>query len=324
MFQAVCMQSLTAGIHGNFCEKTLYSCCSVVSNGKQTVRVSFPLFMPELKVNSKLTPSTPVSSHEPLPSPEMLAATMQSIDQLAMWLENTGLSGGAIAQWKYNCLATTFPALGNLVESAKSLIGTTLSVPEMGMSVTSLATLLSESCEKKIKPADVNQALVELGLQVRIEKERVWELTLSGREYGQTLLATSKTNEWSGTQIKWFKSVIPLLEEYFPSHGGPNEPAENSENKTSLRTQKTKATDKREYWFLEERAKHLGWKTNASQRIHLEMYATDSYKERHGKLPGKQLFKNAQATAYPVADVDLLDAAINKVMTQTNGSVQKQ
>jgi hypothetical protein len=280
--------------------------------------------MPELKANSKLTPSTPVSIKEPLPSPEMLAATMQSIDQLAQWLENTGLSPAALAQWKYNCLATTIPALGNLIESAKSLIGTTLSVPEMGMSVTELATLLTEGCGRKIKPADVNQALVELGLQVRMEKEQVWELTLSGREYGQTLLATSKTNKWSGTQVKWFKSVIPLLEEYFPSQEDPNEPAENSAKKTYLKTQKTLAKDNREYWFLEERAKHLGWKTNASQRIHLEMYATDSYKERHGKLPGKQLFKNAQATAYPVADVDLLDAAINKVMTQNNVSVQKQ
>ncbi|HEY9813695.1 MAG TPA: hypothetical protein V6D31_09195 [Candidatus Sericytochromatia bacterium] len=40
----------------------------------------------------------------------------------------------------------------------------------------------------------------------------------------------------------------------------------------------------------------------------------DFYKARHGKPPGKQLFKNTQSTAIPATDVDLLDEAINKVI----------
>ncbi|AFZ15700.1 hypothetical protein Cri9333_4944 (plasmid) [Crinalium epipsammum PCC 9333] len=254
-----------------------------------------------------------------LPTPDNLAATMQTIDTLAGWLENTGIASGAIAQWKYNCLATTFPALSNLVESAKTLLGSTMPIPETGMGVTELANLLTESCERKIKPADVNQALVALGFQVRQEALRVWELTESGSEFGMALLATSKTNTWSGAQVKWFKSVIPLLEEHFQSQSDSNEQVAESRNG------KSHAPDsERQYWFMEERVKHLGLKSNADQRLHIDMYVADSYKERHGKPPGKQLFKNTQSTAVPVADVDLLDEAINKVIVKTNGHLTKK
>ncbi|AFZ15559.1 hypothetical protein Cri9333_4786 (plasmid) [Crinalium epipsammum PCC 9333] len=50
----------------------------------------------------------------------------------------------------------------------------------------------------------------------------------------------------------------------------------------------------------------------------------DFYKERHGKPPGKQLFKNTQSTAIPATDVDLLDEAINKVISITNGNLNKK
>jgi len=205
-------------------------------------------------------------------------------------------------------------------------------VPDTGMGVTVLATLLSESCQNKIKPADVNKALVELGLQVRQEKERVWELTDAGMEHGQSFLATSKTNDWQGVQVKWFKSVIPLLEDYFLSDAPLSETTEPqqvqveksaSASKTRSSTNSNKATETREFWLVEERAKHNGVKTNANQRLHIEMYATDSYKQRHGKPPTKQQVKNTSSTAYPVADVDLLDAAINTVMALPQGTVTK-
>lgn len=254
-----------------------------------------------------------------LPTPETIAVTMQSIDQLAGWLENTGIASAAIAQWKYNCLATTYPALSNLVESAKTLLGSTIPVPDPGMSVTELATLLTESCERKIKPADVNQTLVALGFQVRKEKERVWELTEAGSEFGMALLATSKTNTWSGAQVKWFKSVIPVLEEHFQSQSNSNEQVAESRNgKTYAQKEPS------QYWFIEERVKHLGLKSNADQRLHIDMYVADFYKERHGKPPGKQLFKNTQSTAIPATDVDLLDEAINKVIAITNGNLTKK
>lgn len=276
-------------------------------------------------------PSTPSPKHLIMPSPDEIAAAMQSIDVLAGWLANTGLSEAAIAQWKYNALASLFPALSNLVESAKSLIGTTQIVPETGLSVTELASIITESCAKKIKAVDINKALVELGLQIRKEQERVWELTEAGSQYGQIFLATSKTNDWSGPQVKWLKSVIPLLEDYFQSFD-EEDINESQKAKASLQKSGSSAhksansTSKeasRESWFIEERVKHLKQKANANQLIHIEMYANDFYKERHGKIPSKQPFKKSQASAFPVADVDILDTAIEKVMSQIQGTATK-
>ncbi len=51
------------------------------------------------------------------------------------------------------------------------------------------------------------------------------------------------------------------------------------------------------------------------------MYLVNAYKARHGKLPGKQLFKNAQVTAIPVSNIDLLDEAIEKVIAKRNESL---
>lgn len=272
--------------------------------------------------------STPPPNISSLPDRDEIAAAMASIDLIAGWLENTGLPSAAIAQWKYNCLASTFPALGNVAESAKSLIGTTMPVPDSGMNVTEVATILSESCQTKIKPADVNKALVELGLQIRKEKERIWELTEAGSEYAQAFLATSKTSSWSGAQIKWFKSVLPLLENYFQSIAAQTGEPENqqiiAETPNATSTNLPKLTEAREFWFIEERAKHLGFKVNANQLIHIQMYASDAYKERHGQPPSKQAFKKSQADAYPVEDVDILDLAINKLMSRNNGTATKQ
>jgi hypothetical protein len=64
----------------------------------------------------------------------------------------------------------------------------------------------------------VNQALVELGFQVRPDNgKRIWQLTEQGKEYGFSRLATSKTNDWSGPQVTWQEAIIPVLINYFES-----------------------------------------------------------------------------------------------------------
>ena len=70
------------------------------------------------------------------------------------------------------------------------------------------------------------------------------------------------------------------------------------------------------FWFIPQRAKHLGLEISASQRMKIEMWANESYKERHGQIPKKQPFRGTQASAYPTADLDLLDATIKGVVAQ--------
>lgn len=192
------------------------------------------------------------------------------------------------------------------------------------------AATLSEY--RKIKPADVNQALVALGFQIRKEKDKVWELTEGGREFGMALLATSKTNTWSGASVKWFKSIIPMLEKYFQSQSDSHQQiaeSSNGKSNTDIKTSQQPPTTfsptvtineepEQKVWFIEERIKHLGLKSSANQRVHLELYLAESYKERNGKPPGKQTYKNKSCTIVPASDVDLLDEAINKALKQNN------
>jgi hypothetical protein len=71
-----------------------------------------------------------------------------------------------------------------------------------------------------------------------------------------------------------------------------------------------------EFWFIQQRVKELGLEISANQRMKIEMWANESYKERHGQIPKKQPFRGTQASAYPTADLDLLDATIKGVVAQ--------
>ncbi|MCC5605141.1 hypothetical protein [Nostoc favosum] len=72
-------------------------------------------------------------------------------------------------------------------------------------------------------------------------------------------------------------------------------------------------TQNKEYWLVKERAKYLGKEITDNQLIHIELYANDAFKQRHGTLPKKKLFRNIESFTYPKSDVDILDAAILKI-----------
>ncbi|HEY9671433.1 MAG TPA: hypothetical protein V6D11_08320 [Waterburya sp.] len=265
-------------------------------------------------------------------SPEAIATAMESINTLAVWLQDAGLDESAIAHWKFNALARKFPDLADIIEDAKKLISSNVPLPSVGMTATELASRLSEDLGKKIKPAQVNEALVELGLQVRPENgKRIWQLTQAGHEYGFSRLATSKTNDWSGPQVTWQESVIPLLIDYFESieeeksvgmetleADGASDVPTPSDSRT-LRLPESSPESKS--WMVSERIKALKKKVNSSQRLHIEMEAAEAYKQRHSKLPAKEQSKDKYYDIYPASDLDLVDEAIERVLkryTKTN------
>ena len=85
---------------------------------------------------------------------------------------------------------------------------------------------------------------------------------------------------------------------------------------TNARTypNKTNPPKEREFWFIQDRARYLGVTINADQRLKIEMFANANYQERHGHLPKRQPYRGNQAFAYPVADLDILDANIRGVV----------
>jgi hypothetical protein len=252
-------------------------------------------------------------------SPESIATVMESINTLAAWLVDAGLDKSAIAHFKFNALAKKFPDLADIIEDAKKLIGSAAPLPEVGMTVTDVASRLTDDLGRKIKPASVNEALVELGFQVRPENgKRIWQLTEEGKEYGFSRLATSITNDWSGPQVTWRESVIPVLIDYFESANNTAvETLEASNEATpaaALPTPSSEPEPEAKNWMISDRVKSLKKKVTASQRLHIDMEAAEAYKERHGKPPAKGQVRDKYYDIYPVADLDLVDEAIDRVL----------
>ncbi len=246
---------------------------------------------------------------------ETIAAAMESINTLAFWLKEAGLEESAIAHWKFNALAKKFPDLADIIEDAKKLIATTEPLPEVGITVSEVAQQLTEDFGRKIKPAQVNQALVELGLQVRPDNgKRIWQLTEAGKAYGFSRLATSLTNDWSGPQVTWREAVILILSEFFEKAFSSEEASVQSTEDAPTPAAEPKPEAETKNWMLADRLKALKTKVTAQERLHIEMEATEAYKERHGKLPAKEQLKGKYYDVYPAADVDLLDGAIERVL----------
>ncbi len=267
------------------------------------------------------------ASESGIGTPEVIATAMESLNTLSVWLKDAGLDESAIAHWKFNALARKFPDLADIIEDAKKLISSEVPVPDVGMTATELASRLSEDLGKKIKPAQVNQALVELGLQVRPENgKRIWQLTQTGTEYGFSRLATSKTNDWSGPQVTWRESVIPLLINYFESideeksvgmetgETSGASPLDIQTHKDSTSPGLPESELESKSWMISARIKALKKKVNSSQKLHIDMEAAEAYKERHGKPPTKEQLKGKYYDIYQASDLDLVDDAIERVL----------
>ena len=259
------------------------------------------------------------ASESGIATPESIATAMESINTLAVWLKEAGLDESAIAHFKFNALAKKFPDLADIIEDAKKLIGAGAALPEVGMTVTELASRLTDDLGRKIRPAVVNEALVELGFQVRPDNgKRIWQLTEFGKEYGFSRLATSVTNDWSGPQVTWQESVIPVLIDYFESTNNTTvETPEASNSLTpaaALPTPSAGLEPEAKSWMIGDRVKALKKKVTASQRLHIDMEATEAYKQRHGKPPAKEQVKDKYYDIYPAADIDLVDEVIDRVL----------
>ncbi|HEY9652221.1 MAG TPA: hypothetical protein V6C95_16280, partial [Coleofasciculaceae cyanobacterium] len=226
---------------------------------------------------------------------------MEAINTLAVWLEDAGLDKSAIAHFKYNALAKKFPDLADIIEDAKKLISSTAPLPEIGMTVSEVASRLTSELGRNIKPAQVNQALVELGFQVRPDNgKRIWQLTESGKTYGLSRLATSKTNDWSGPQVTWGETIIPVLIDYFEKAFKEEEALSESDAPTPA--SKLEPEPESTSWSLTERIKSSKKKVTASQRLHIEMEAAEAYKQRHGKPPRQEQVKGKYYDVYPDSD----------------------
>jgi transposase len=267
-----------------------------------------------------------------MPSPEQITTAISTIDQLSGWLENAGLDQVAIVQFKFNSLAVMYPELKEVAEIAKSVIGTAFPITEEGMTVTQLANIITENLGKSIKPDRVNKALVELGYQERNEAKRTWSLTEAGKEHGICLLATSAKNSWSGVQVKWYRSVISVLLNYFQENLEESNlltinsqsiaeplPEENtnkngSSNSNSASNQaSSKDNSSKKNWTIAERIKEKDLKSNPEQIKLIQSFADDYYLEKYGTKPPKLAGRKVPTSNYPSEAIEIVDRAIETV-----------
>lgn len=131
-------------------------------------------------------------------------------------LEELGINLTIINQLKLDTIGKQLPATKEMVEAGKKLVGSQNPLDSVGLTPTEIGSQL----QPPMKPTEVNSALESLGLQHKIERQsskgkikHTWQLTDKGNQYGIVQLTTG--DKWSGGQIRWFKSVVSLLQVHF-------------------------------------------------------------------------------------------------------------
>ena len=127
--------------------------------------------------------------------------------------------------------------------------------------------------------------------------------------------------EYLDAQVKsrvdeYLRMNLPSYIDNYLKNRASSATATNPTAQSRGHAQSTSSKKERDFWFIKERAKYLGLEINANQLIHIEMWANEAYKERHGQPPARKFFRNTQAFAYPKSDVDILDRAIRGVLAR--------
>lgn len=157
-------------------------------------------------------------SGDSLPNSSELLKLDEGLNLISKWMEEGGMTKLAIASWKLNILASKFPALADAAADAQKFLAQSDTTSPTGMIASQVAQKVSQQLGRSVTAAQVNMALHELGIQEWTKPgSRERKLTEKGSEYGRAMLATSKTNAWSGAQLRWFDNVVPVLCEYFQS-----------------------------------------------------------------------------------------------------------
>ena len=156
------------------------------------------------------------SSLKPLP--------VDAISTASMVLMKAGISGGQVASWELTQYAKYDSSNAPVYEDGKRLLSSQMAIQEVPMSPTEIAKeiALKMNWPKVPSAQKVNQALIDAGLQVAERsvsskgKPRVdYHLTEIGKRYGEKIIDTARGHGKTVFHVRWFKSVIPVISEYF-------------------------------------------------------------------------------------------------------------
>ena len=119
--------------------------------------------------------------------------TIAEIEQVFAPLYKLGIKEGLIESAKLTSIAVSIPRLEPSVENAKQLISASLPVEEVPVSPTKLGIIFADRNNLNKPPSGqkVNQALLAAGFQYK-DSENNWQLTETGRKFGQQQFETAK------------------------------------------------------------------------------------------------------------------------------------
>lgn len=146
-----------------------------------------------------------------------LIEQMNIAEQLLL---DVGVDPTIIKQKKLDVAAKSLPDVQEMIEAGKLAIASLTPRQSIGLTPTELGEQLNPSQKAKV----VNEALADLGLQTKMHRQSTknpaktksfWQVTDQGRQYSYVALTTAA--DWSGGQIRWYESVIPLLQQYLDS-----------------------------------------------------------------------------------------------------------
>ena len=124
----------------------------------------------------------------------------------------------------------------------------------------------------------------------------------------------------AGSQLKWYRSVIPILEDYFRQTDNLADVAQGSngsspETEASNQTNNKANTKTKKAWTVAERLKEKDIKSNPDQIQLIQSFADEYYTEKHGTKPPKLTNRKIPVSSYPGEEsIELIDKAIDTVL----------
>lgn len=151
--------------------------------------------------------------------------TLEEIEMVFSGLRKLNIKPELIESAKLTAISKSIPRLSAAAEESKRLISSEMILDEIPISPTKLGELITQKYRlpSTISARKINQALEQVGLQFRKEQKAsekkkakfIWELTERGEEFAQLQMDTAKIHGKTVFCIRWFTSVIPLIENIF-------------------------------------------------------------------------------------------------------------
>lgn len=166
-------------------------------------------------ITSEVLPAIRKTGKYELPQAQPQLALPPSPQEIAEVIELTlscaGLDPKLVAGVKLNAIAQLHPQYTLTAEAAKSALA--IPVENALLTPTQIAEILSDRYPVDLTARQINQKLLDQGFQAKNpDGNPAYLPTNKGKEHGQIILNTAKGHDKTIQSLRWFKTVLEVLE----------------------------------------------------------------------------------------------------------------